>query len=155
MGSPFEVKLTVASLFQIEAFRRSSHESIEDGATFSLVLQAGYSPLYIKKYPLRNLHEDSVSLLVELEGEAKRFVEEGMAPVLKTMPSYSLESGTVDALDYQQVVALAARNQWWIARLAGKLCHKYYYLLHWVGEQPHAEHVVAAMASFELIEPSA
>lgn len=152
MSSPFEVQLTIASLFQIEAFRRSNHEMIDDGATFSLVLESGYAPLYIKRYPLKELHEDSGSLLTELEGAAKRFVEKGMAPVLKTSPSYSLESGTVDALNYQQIVALAAKNQWWIARFAGKLHHRYYYLLHWVGEQPHAENIVSVMASFELIE---
>lgn len=152
MSSPFEVQITIANLFQIEAFRRSVHEMIDDGTTFSLVLEPGYAPLYVKRYPLKKLHEDSGSLLAELEREAKRFVDEGMAPVLRTSPSYSMESGAVDALDYQQVVALAGKNQWWIARLAGRLHHEYYYLLHWVGEQAHAERVVSAMASFELIE---
>lgn len=152
MSSPFELQLTVANLFRIEAFRRSIHEMIDDGATFSLVLESGDAPIYIKRYPLKQLHKDSRSLFTELENEAKRFVDEGMAPVLKASPSYSLESGTIDALDYQQVVALAGKNQWWIARLVGKSHHGFYYLIHWTGEQTQAERVVSAMASFELLE---
>jgi hypothetical protein len=153
MSSSFEIQLSVANLFRIGAFRCSAHEMIDDGSTFSLVLESGDAPIYVKRYPLKQLHEGSALLLAELEIEAKRFVDEGMTPVLKMSPSYSLESGTVGVLDYQQAVALAGKNQWWIARLAGKPHHMFYYLLHWVGEQAHAEKVVSAMASFELIEP--
>lgn len=151
MGSPFEVKLTVADRFRIEAFRYSRHEVIEEGKTFSLLLGSGYAPLYIKIYSLKKRHEDLRELLAELESEAKRFVGEGMTRALKSVPSYSLESGSVETLDYQQVVALVDENRWWIARLAGRLRHEHYYLLHWVGERSHAESVISAMASFELI----
>src|SRR5687767_12623938 len=109
MSSQLEIQLTVANLFRIGAFRRSVHEMMDDGATFSLVLESSDASIYIKRYHLKEFHEDSNSLLTELENEAKRFVDEGMAPVLKISPSYSVESGAVGVLNYQQVVALVGK----------------------------------------------
>jgi hypothetical protein len=60
----------------------------------------------------------------------------------------------MEALDYQQVVALVGNTQWWIARLVGKIHHEFYYLLHWVGNQRDAEKIVSSIASFELIQPT-
>ena len=155
MNSPLEVQLSVENLFRIAAFRRSTHEIEDDGATFSLVLEPGDTPLYVRKYPLTKTHKNSASLLLELETSAKRFVDKGITPALKSSPNYSLESGRTEALDYQQVVALVGKNQWWIARLIGKIHHEFYYLLHWVGNQPDAEKIVSSIASFELIQPVA
>lgn len=150
MKSKFDIEIEIPGLLRIQAFRNSEHELTDDDTTFSLFLEPGDDPIYIKKYCLKKSHDNQNSLLAELAGEVKRFLAEGMVPALKLLPVYSTESGTSGALDYQQIVAIAGENRLWIARSTGKLECEYYFLLHWVGAPDRAEPVVAAITSFEV-----
>lgn len=150
MALDFEIELEVASIFRLWAFRESIHGQEDDGETFVLRLHPGSQPVYIKQYPLTTSHVTNTSLLAELKDHATRFVRDGMTPVLKKEPRYSIEAGDVDQLKYQQVVAQVDPQRWWIARIVAHPAHEYFYLLHWVGPQREADEVVACMATFQL-----
>jgi hypothetical protein len=141
-------EVSMPGSFRLRVPEATKPELVDDGETLALPIKVGCEPIYLKRYSLDEPYDPNGS---SLEDEAKRFLEDGILPVVERIVGADVERGTVNDCDFAQLVVSVDASRWWIARLVSRPKLGHYFLLHCVGDKDLMILAVAVFSEFCIL----